>query len=185
MVNPRRTALLSPFPYRRCQIPRLSGGEYVVLIAVPVDEGASTTEEATLAERELGQIYWLYLTCRVLVMLDDDYATRFWTCIELWSALRPQVRSRRTATGERCDVALLDCATEADQAMLLASWKGLSPASAYEKLQADEVHITNRRDKDLLVYELLFHSWGGDQISRGLDGGQVLPVSRYQGAPHA
>jgi hypothetical protein len=95
----------------------------------------------------------LYLTAKVLILLDTAYRTRFWTTMEGWCAMQ-QVTSegvRPAREGEsRVTVSCIHNATEKDrEALLEMSTK--TPAEMSKFLASPDVFVTNKKDKETML----------------------------------
>jgi ribosomal protein L13E len=95
----------------------------------------------------------LYLTAKVLILLDTAYRTRFWTTMEGWCAMQ-QVTSegvRPAREGEsRVTVSCIHNATEKDrEALLEMSTK--TPAEMSKFLASPDVFVTNEKDKNTML----------------------------------
>jgi hypothetical protein len=118
----------------------------------------SKTDDRTHAEKAefdlmLKAITDLYLTAKVLILLDTAYRTRFWTTMEGWCAMQ-QVTSegvRPAREGEaRVSVSCIHNATQEDrQALLNMSIK--TPKEIQKFLASPDVFVTNQKDKDSLL----------------------------------
>ena len=51
-------------------------------------QGVRTEEEEALFRSTLGAIADLYMTSRVLILLDEQYYSRFWTLMEAWCSMQ-------------------------------------------------------------------------------------------------
>jgi hypothetical protein len=118
----------------------------------------SGTDDRTPAEKAefdlmLKAIADLYLTAKVLILLDTAYRTRFWTTMEGWCAMQ-QVTSdgvRPAREGEsRVTVSCIHNATEKDrEALLEMSTK--TPAEMSKFLASPDVFVTNKKDKETML----------------------------------
>jgi hypothetical protein len=95
----------------------------------------------------------LYLTAKVLILLDKMYLTRFWTTMEGWCAMQ-QVTSKgvRPATeGEaRHTVVCIHNATQNDKRDLL-EMSTRTPAEMSKFLASPDVAVTNKKDKETML----------------------------------
>ncbi len=118
----------------------------------------SGTDDRTPAEKAefdlmLSAIADLYLTAKVLILLDTMYRTRFWTTMEGWCAMQ-QVTSEgvRPATeGEaRHSVSCIHNATQNDKRDLL-EMSTKTPAEMSKFLASPDVAVTNKKDKETML----------------------------------
>ena len=119
----------------------------------PPDEDDRTLAEKAEFDLMLKAIADLYLTAKVLILLDKMYLTRFWTTMEGWYAMQ-QVTTQgvRPATeGEaRHTVVCIHNATQNDKRDLL----GMSTKTATEIskfLASPDVAVTNKKDKTTML----------------------------------
>ena len=119
----------------------------------PPDKDDRTPAEKTEFDLMLKAIADLYLTAKVLILLDTAYRTRFWTTMESWCAMQ-QVTSqgvRPARAGEsRVTVSCIHNATEKDrEALLEMSTK--TPAEMSKFLASPDVFVTNKKDKETML----------------------------------
>ena len=119
----------------------------------PADKDDRTPAEKAEFDLMLSAIADLYLTAKVLILLDTAYRTRFWTTMEGWCAMQ-KVTSQgvRPATeGEsRVTVACIHNATQHDeQALLEMSTK--TPTEISRFLASPDVFVTNKNDKTTML----------------------------------
>ena len=119
----------------------------------PQDKDDRTPAEKAEFDLMLSAIADLYLTAKVLILLDTAYRTRFWTTMEGWCAMQ-KVTSQgvRPATeGEsRVTVACIHNATQHDeQALLEMSTK--TPTEISRFLASPDVFVTNKNDKTTML----------------------------------
>ncbi|KOO32592.1 hypothetical protein Ctob_010291 [Chrysochromulina tobinii] len=115
----------------------------------PPDKDDRTPAEKAEFDLMLSAIADLYLTAKVLILLDTMYRTRFWTTMEGWCSMQ-QVTSegvRPAREGEsRVTVVCIHNATQEDkQALLNMSTK--TPAEMSKFLASPDVAVTNKKDK--------------------------------------
>ena len=99
----------------------------------------------------------LYLTAKVLVLLDTTYTTRFWTLMEAWCSMmtatphgvRAARRSERRATIACIHNAAATAALSAAQIKKLVAKK--SPQEMREVLASPDINVTNTKDKELML----------------------------------
>ena len=123
-------------------MPQRSGG-------CPPDKDDRTPAEKTEFDLMLKAIADLYLTAKVLILLDKTYLTRFWTTMEGWCAMQKVtlqgVRPAR-AVESRVTVSCIHNATQHDkEALLEMSTK--TPTEMSKFLASPDVAVTKKKDK--------------------------------------
>jgi len=126
-------------------------------------------------KRMLKMINYLYLGCRVLVLLDLGYMSRFWTLFESWLAMRKAtehglVEAHSDDERERqfCIKVLYDnpAASELIEA-LLKQWRFCTWSDAKERLASVDIAVTNASDKEYHLKNLGgFHRSVGTKLSQ-------------------
>jgi hypothetical protein len=122
--------------------------------SMPQGDDRTVMEKAEF-QLMLAAIADLYLTARVLILLDGSYASRFWTLTEAWCSmqtvtsdgLRPAEEAERrytikcihNATAETTEKGLVD----------LVSKK--TPDEMYRILKKPDVNVTNAKDKEAML----------------------------------
>ena len=119
----------------------------------PQDQDDRTPAEKAEFDHMLKAIADLYLTAKVLILLDKMYLTRFWTTMEGWCAMQkvtPQgVRPARQGES-RVTVVCIHNATQDDkQALLKMSTK--TPTEISNFLASPDVAVTNKKDKETML----------------------------------
>jgi len=118
----------------------------------------SGTDDRTKAEKAefnlmLSAIADLYLTAKVLILLDTMYRTRFWTTMEGWCAMQKVTPQgvRPAEEGEaRHTVSCIHNATKKDrEALLEMSTK--TPTEISDFLASPDVAVTNKKDKTTML----------------------------------
>jgi hypothetical protein len=112
------------------------------------------TDDRTPAEKAefdlmLSAIADLYLTAKVLILLDTMYRTRFWTTMEGWCAMQKVTSEgvRPARQGEsRVTVVCIHNATQNDKRDLL-EMSTKTPAEMSKFLASPDVAVTNKKDK--------------------------------------
>ena len=93
----------------------------------------------------------LYLTCRVLILLDKSYLSRFWTLMEAWcSMMTPTAQGVREGKPgeERFTVACIHNAEDDyDTPKLIHMVGDKTPHEMHMKLAKPDIVVTNARDK--------------------------------------
>ena len=118
----------------------------------------SGTDDRTPAEKAefdlmLKAIADLYLTAKVLILLDKTYLTRFWTTMEGWCAMQKVTSEgvRPATRGEaRHSVSCIHHATEHDERALL-EMSTKTPAEMSKFLASPDVAVTNKKDKETML----------------------------------
>ncbi|CAK0904753.1 unnamed protein product [Prorocentrum cordatum] len=102
----------------------------------------------------LSEVNMLYLGCRVVILLDMTYVSRFWTMYEAWlSQMKPTSTGLKPALisdASRCDVVPILGADDALKSWLLSTIanKMSSASLAAEYLRHDDIVVTNASDKE-------------------------------------
>ena len=114
-----------------------------------------TPEEAEQFQLMLNAIADLYLTARVLILLDTSYAGRFWTMMEAWcSMLTTSAEGVRDSTEEERRFTIMcihNAEEEFDRPKLIKQLKSKTPDEVYKILDSPDVNMTNMKDKDLML----------------------------------
>ena len=122
-------------------------------IGLSPDQDDRTPAEKAEFDLMLKSIADLYLTAKVLILLDTAYRTRFWTTMEGWCAMQ-KVTSQgvRPATeGEaRHTVVCIHNATQNDKRDLL-EMSIKTPAEMSKFLASPDVAVTNKKDKETML----------------------------------
>jgi hypothetical protein len=95
----------------------------------------------------------LYLTAKVLILLDTMYRTRFWTTMEGWCAMQQVTAqgARPAKEGEsRVTVVCIHNATQNDKRDLL-EMSTKTPAEISKFLASPDVDVTNEKDKTSML----------------------------------
>ena len=100
----------------------------------------------------------LYLSCRVLILLDLSYVSRFWTQFEAFLAMRtvsatglgslPDLTAAAASSPLACRYTIvpLHNATMALAEQLVLMWAKKTPEEAHAVLSQPDVTVTNQRD---------------------------------------
>jgi hypothetical protein len=117
------------------------------------DQDDRTPAEKAEFDLMLKAIADLYLTAKVLILLDTMYRTRFWTTMEGWCAMQqvtPQGVRPARAGESRVTVVCIHNATHKDrEALLEMSTK--TPAEMSKFLASPDVAVTNKKDKTTML----------------------------------
>jgi len=132
--------------------------------------GEKTEEETAYFRKALRDVNLLYLSMKVLIMLDASYQTRFWCIYESWCAMRSVRPSglEPARDGERrwavaCLGSYADTAAENTTA-LEKSWHEVSTEVALRKMRSDDIQVTNQSDKDEQIKKL--QNLKGEMVTR-------------------
>jgi len=109
-----------------------------------------TVDEKAEFDLMLSEVNMLYLGCRVVILLDMTYLSRFWTLYEAWlSQMKPTSTGLRPG-GSRCDVVPILGANDAFKSALLSTIanKMSSASLAAKYLRNDDISVTNASDKE-------------------------------------
>jgi hypothetical protein len=120
-------------------------------------DGVDTRTPMENAEIQLmlAAIIDMYLTARVLILLDGSYASRFWTLMEAWCSmqtatpegLRPATEAERRYT--------IKCIHNADDKHdgegLVDKVSTKTPEEMYRILMSPDVNVTNAKDKETML----------------------------------
>ena len=112
--------------------------------------GARTEAEYKEFKTMLPDIGLIFLGCRVLLVIDLTYQSRFWTQYEAWLSMQRATIKGLAATPTadlRCTMMCIQNATEHDKAGLIEIWHGKSVNEAREVLSRDDICVTNLKDK--------------------------------------
>ena len=113
--------------------------------------GELTASEAMHFDHQLKHANLLYLGCKVLVLLDLSYQSRFWTQFELWLSVQEGTdEGLKPATevhAQRWHLEPIHNATRAIEEEVLNIWRTKTPEEAHKLLEGADVHVTNQRDK--------------------------------------
>jgi hypothetical protein len=114
-----------------------------------------TPEDKAEFQLMLAAIADLYLTARVLILLDGSYASRFWTLTEAWCSmqtvtsdgLRPAKEAERRYT-IKC---IHNADDEHDAKGLVDKVSKKTPDEMYRILKKPDVNVTNAKDKQAML----------------------------------
>jgi hypothetical protein len=119
----------------------------------PQDQDDRTPAEKAEFDLMLKSIADLYLTAKVLILLDTMYRTRFWTTMEGWCAMQkvtPQGVRPARAGESRVTVVCIHNATQHDErALLEMSTKTAEEITKF--LGSPDVAVTNKKDKTTML----------------------------------
>jgi len=129
----------------------------------------------------LSSISDLYLTMRVLILLDMSYISRFWTLLEAWCAMKTTKRDGLHPCSDserRYDVACMHNAPTMLRKVLIDLLHLKSPQQAYSMLAVPDITVTNAKDKDLQLPVILkanLHAKEVLAIMAGTENGRKPP----------
>eukprot|EP00900_Chrysochromulina_parva_P021163 jgi/Chrpa1/3680/Chrysochromulina_OHIO_Genome00009533-RA len=107
----------------------------------------------------LAAITDLYLTARVLILLDGSYASRFWTLTEAWCSMQmvtPEGLRPATEAERRYTISCIHNATdEHDAKGLVDKVSTKTPEEMYRILEKPDVSVTNAKDKATILPKIL------------------------------
>jgi hypothetical protein len=110
-----------------------------------------TRKEKAEFQLMLAAIADLYLTARVLILLDGSYASRFWTLTEAWCSMQKATGDGLRPATEAERRYMIECIHNADDEYV---GKGLvnkvskkTPDEMYRILEKPDVNVTNAKDK--------------------------------------
>jgi hypothetical protein len=110
-----------------------------------------TPEEEAEFTLMLPAITDLYLTARVLILLDGSYASRFWTLMEAWCAMQQATsEGLRPATDSEARYSIVcihNASDEFAKPNLIALLSRRTPDEMHKILGAPDVNVTNAKDK--------------------------------------
>ena len=121
-----------------------------------IADGRSAADQAAF-DLMLPSITDLYLTARVLILLDNTYIGRFWTTMEAWSAMMTATPDGvRAAIGseKRYSIACIHNAANTPQEssrQLVGLVSDKTPAQMRDILAKPDVAVTNAKDKEAML----------------------------------
>jgi len=116
--------------------------------------GRTESEEAEFGEM-LDAIADLYLTARVLILMDSSYDSRFWTLMEAWCSMM-KVTPHGVRTAEDYDrrytiVCIHNADKVYDKPKLVKKLSTKSPEEMHDILSKPDIQLTNARDKEKML----------------------------------
>ena len=100
----------------------------------------------------LPNINLLYIGSTVLLLIDNTYIGRFWTCFEAWLAFQnpsPWGLNSDQESGRYHIVELHNAKDVNMREQVVKMWKHKTPADAHAILSRPDIAVTNKRDKDV------------------------------------
>ena len=117
-------------------------------------EAPRSEDEDVIFQGGLANLWMLFLTHRILVSFDLQYAGRFWTSYEFWLALRTITSNGLEPTPEdqrRMSIQCIGASKEAEDIhvqWMITTWADKAADIAADLLAQDDILVTNQRDKD-------------------------------------
>ena len=126
-------------------------------------QGTKSTEEASFFDYCLKTVNLLYLAGQVVVFVDGQYNTRFWTQFEFFCCThRGSTRGlvpKSTAEFERrvkmISIGSSEFSDGMDEKSLIAKWSQRTAQEANGILSKDDVYVTSEKDKPTCLKKLL------------------------------
>jgi hypothetical protein len=107
----------------------------------------------------LAAITDMYLTARILILLDTSYVSRFWTLTEAWCSMQKATRDGlkpATEDEQRYTIKCIHNATEKhDGEGLVEKVSEKTPEEMYGILKKPDVNVTNAKDKEAMLPKIL------------------------------
>ena len=127
-----------------------------------------TLEEKAEFQLMLSAIADLYLTARVLILLDGSYASRFWTLTEAWCSMQTATETglhksisssddtdftgSDVQVGSRCTIKCIHNAAKLTTSKYLVDLVATkTPEAMYGILESPDVNVTNAKDKQTML----------------------------------
>ena len=125
--------------------------------SMPQGRYKSKTEDIEFSVM-LPNINLLFLFCRVLILLDVSYMSRFWTQFEAFLSFRKVTANGLDSTPEGEQRDTIVCIHNADPEFgppkLRKMWADKTAEQAYAILEKPDVKVTNQKDKDVQLPKL-------------------------------
>ena len=124
---------------------------------MPQKEGRTPAEKEAF-DFMLGNVNSIYLGCRVLILLDLSYLSRFWTQFEAWLSMQTACKEGlRPSTEDEKRYVIVPILNGNSLAadMLSNMWADKKPKEAYQSLKKDDVTVTSLKDKQDQLPKLL------------------------------
>lgn len=125
-------------------------------LIAPETLGDRTAEEQEEFSTILhGILPYIFLSTRVWSLFDRDYNRRFWPCVETWIATKTPTANgleASTLSNLRLSVfGVLSCEgqDESSQRSCIDSWHKVTTTTAIAILTRDDIHVTNKKNKDV------------------------------------
>ena len=103
----------------------------------------------------LDSITDLYLTSRVLILMDNTYMTRFWTTMEAWCSMMTSTPNGVRTALDNEERYTIECIHNADAEFMVPYLKkklgSLTPAQVANFLASPDVAVSNAKDKHTIL----------------------------------
>ena len=124
------------------------------------DRDWRTPKELAEFDLMLAAITDMYLTARILILLDGSYVSRFWTLTEAWCSMQKATRDGlKPATEDeqrRYTIKCIHNATEKhDGEGLVEKVSEKKPEEMHGILKKPDVNVTNAKDKEAMLPKIL------------------------------
>ena len=125
-------------------------------------QGERSPAEKASFNHMLRNVNFLYLGCKVLILLDKRFISRFWTQFEAYIAMRQaSEQGLIDAPNEARWTADVPYSTDPDseeskfaKAQLKATWAHCTVEDAFDKLSKPDIAVTNQSDKEIMLPKL-------------------------------
>jgi len=115
------------------------------------------------AEKELfgwmlSNINILYVSMKVLILLDLSYISRFWTQYEAWLSMQTvseEGLKPSTEASRRCEIVPISNADSGVAENLISMWSTKTPVQAYAVLAKPDITVTNMSDKEMQLPKII------------------------------
>lgn len=121
-----------------------------------------TPAQKALFGVQLSNINILFLGASVLILLDYEYLSRFWTQFEAWLSMQIATETGLVSAPERkrrCSIVCIHGAAEAYKRALVEQWSNCNAMKAHEMLSAPSVKVTNMSDKLVQLPKIVLLDW--------------------------
>jgi len=152
--DPRVEQLLALVAHLKAQL----GIKYVFYDYMSLAQGERTPQDKAEFQAMLPNINFIYLGARVLILMDLDYAGRFWTGFEAFLAMMmptPDGLIGATTTKRRYIIECMHGTNENYGKALEAQWLHCTAQTALQELSADCIVVTNQSDKTTQLAKIL------------------------------
>ena len=124
-------------------------------------QGSRSDIEQAEFEDMLGNVNLLYLSARVLIIMDMSYMARFWTQFEAWLSMQEATEDGLVSAPEYRRRCVIKCTLlakphqESLAKILVQTWEGKTPAEVVQILGSNDVTVTNKRDKEIQLPKVI------------------------------
>jgi hypothetical protein len=132
--------------------------KYIFYDYCSMPQGEKTKQEKYEFNLLLPNINLLYIGCRILILMDRSYLSRFWTQFEAWLSFQrayPHGLATAAVGDKRTSVVCVHGAPQRLRETLAQEWAGCTARIAHDKLSQPDVHVTNSRDKETQLPKIL------------------------------